>query len=116
MLICFVCEWPDGATKMRDARVSVVGHAARPDARSQHSVVRCLRLPKQLLVGACARIRQREKEDRCITMVDVEDDGAFDGEIRRKVTRKTFKIEEVSPGSKIWLFRARRSDDRIFSR
>lgn len=27
-------------------------------------------------------------------MVDVEDD--FDGEIRRKVTRKTFKIEEVS--------------------
>jgi hypothetical protein len=29
-------------------------------------------------------------------MVDVEDDGDFDGEIRRKVTRKTFKIEEVS--------------------
>jgi len=29
------------------------------------------------------------------TMVDVEEDG-FDGEIRRKVTRKTFKIEEVS--------------------
>lgn len=49
-------------------------------------------------------------------MVDVEDDGTFDGEIRRKVTRKTFKIEEVSAGSKIRLFRVRLSDDRIFSR
>jgi hypothetical protein len=50
-------------------------------------------------------------------MVDVEDDGDFDGEIRRKVTRKTFKIEEVSALAIhfFFVFRAG-SSDWIFTR